>query len=50
MGYHSHTCEFGDRFFCLPDTLDPDKFDTMAWLMRQALADSSDIAFYKLRD
>ena len=28
----------------------PDKFDTMAWLMRQALADSSDIAFYKLRD
>lgn len=34
----------------LPDTLDPDKFDTMAWLMRQALADSSDIAFYKLRD
>ena len=34
----------------LPETLDPDKFDTMAWLMRQALSGSSDIAFYKLHD
>lgn len=40
----------GNIYSQLPDTLDADKFDTMSWLMRQALSGSSDAAFYKLRE
>ncbi len=40
----------GNIYSQLPDTIDADKFDTMSWLMRQALSGSSDAAFYRLRE
>lgn len=40
----------GRIFSGLPDSCDPEEFEVMSWLMRQALHGSSDMAFYKLND